>query len=461
MRPTPRDRAERDEGSALVITLMVVLLVTVLATTALQVTVNDLSSASRSQQAAAALDAADAGVAQALSYLRSNGVHAINCAPGCSGTWTQGSPAARRLPGTADQSYRVWIEPRAPFPAHDPGIYRVHATGRAANGLRSVEVDVAVGTTGTLPLGLFGRSIDGAGNYGLQRASIFSTGCVWSRSHIAFSNERDAAYGIPTGVHSARVITEANGTGRDCSPSDHKRIHRPGASCATAYPYDQDVLGGSLLSTGCAATQTGHPRFYGARDLDGDGDLDVNGSHLADENALRTLFDVAPEPFTRPELDALRELAQQQGSYFRSTSFTTPNPSVTPHAVMFFDLLGTPSEGRIVDLKEMSGTAWSRPANLSAGAAACKPQSLLIVISGGNVRLNSSVRIAASVVLTSTAPYGQVLKHNGSAEMIGTLYGDAVDLSGTGNLSLDECFVSNLSPAILHGEVDRYVEVDR
>jgi hypothetical protein len=92
---------------------------------------------------------------------------------------------------------------------------------------------------------------------------------------------------------------------------------------------------------------------------------------------------------------------------------------------------------------------------------ACRPRSLLIVIDGGNVRLNGGESLAASVVLTSAAPNGKVLKHNGSAGLIGTLYADSVDLSGTAALSLDECFMSNLSPALLHADVLRYLERDR
>ena len=159
-------RRTRDEGSALVITMMVIALVTVLATMALKVTVNDLGSSARTKDSAAALDAADAGVAQAMAHLRRSGVHGLRCSPTCTapGWGRRAQPASFTLPGTADQSYTAWIEPIAPFPANDPGIYRVHSTGRAGSGVRSVDVDISVGRMGNVPLGSFGRSIEATGN---------------------------------------------------------------------------------------------------------------------------------------------------------------------------------------------------------------------------------------------------------------------------------------------------------
>lgn len=468
----------RDEGAALVLTMMVVVLVTVLTTTILRVTTDDLGSARRARDAGAALDAADAGLAQAQAYLRTNGPHGLRCSPACTtNPWGNStSPATAALPGLAGQSYRVWIEPIARFPENDPGRYRIHSEGRVGGGARSVrrvELDVYLSTRGTgVPLGLFGRTLEGGGDYTLARASIFSTGCVYNRAQIEFTAEVDAAYGIRTGVHSSETITESNGNNGFCGDTN-KTIHETSPCGPTKNPggerryrFDHDLHGGPLGATDCAEVAAAYPAYYGERDLDGDTVPDVVGTRLRSKDALLRLFGIAEEPFTPAQLDDLRAVARSQTSHGQdhhwttATGFATPDPVAHPHSVLFFDLLGTPDEGKIVDLKDLSA-AWDRPENLAADSPQCESRSLLTVVSGGNVRLNSDHRMAASVVLTSSAPYGKVLKHNGTADMIGTVYGDSVDLAGTAELSLDQCFISNLNPNLLGFETKRYLEVDR
>ena len=79
------------------------------------------------------------------------------------------------------------------------------------------------------------------------------------------------------------------------------------------------------------------------------------------------------------------------------------------------------------------------------------------------MRINSNTRLVANIVLTSPAPYGKMNKLNGGAELIGTVYADAMDLTGTGDVKLDQCFVQNLSPSLVDTTltVTSYREVDR
>ncbi len=454
-------RPGRDDGAALLITMMVVALVVVLGTTIMSVTVNNLGAARRSQDAALALDAADAGVAQALAYLRHSGVHALACSPTCAANpWgNSAAPASETMPGT-HQSYHAWIEQLSAPAGQEPGRYRIHSLGLGGEGVRAVEVDVALGSISSLPLGVFARSVNGGGNATVTRESIFSTGCVYNRSKIAMStSDIDAAYGIPVAVHSSRYISETNGNNQNCAVSS-KAIHKSGP-CNTSYPHDQDVQGGSLTtpSTACAATQTGYPAYYAPRDLNGEGSIDVNGSYLRDDASLRALFGIRSQPFSPAELDDLRATARSQGSYFTSTSgWTSPDPAVNPHAVMFFDLAAA-DPGGTVDLNQI--TNWARTAGLAANSPQCLDRSLLIVIEGGNAKLNSNQRLAANLVLTSTAPYGEVVKANGTASFIGTIYADTVNLVGTVDLSLDACFMSNLSPSLLVATQGSYREIDR
>jgi Tfp pilus assembly protein PilX len=462
-RPRP---APRDAGSAMVLTLMVMALTTALATTVAVVTINNLQSSWRAQQSAAALNSADAGIAQAMSYLRNSGVRGLRCSPSCtSNKWgNKGSPARVSAPGGTGQSYDVWIETVTPYPENDPGTYRIHSAGVAAGSAsRPVTADVQVSTS-EVPQGIFARTINGGGDASVARESIFSTGCVYNRSKIQMvEGEIDLAYGIPIAVHSSQVITDSNGTGQYC-PTTNKPIHRTGNQnqtnlpCNATYPYDQDRLGGSLAGTGCESAQTSYPDFYGSQDLNGDGETDVHGSFIKDDATLFKLFGIRSPALDRAQLDLMRTIAQSQGNYWnysQSTKWSSPDEA---NAVMFFDLTET-DPGGTVDLNNVTG--FSRADNMSATDPACDSRSLIIVIEGGNVKLNSNQQLFASLFLTSSAPHGQVFKANGTSNFIGTIYADTVNLTGTANLSMDGCFLENVSPSLLDLRADGYREHDR
>jgi hypothetical protein len=452
-------RRHNDEGSALIITLMVLAVVTALSTTVAAVTIDNLGSSVKAQQAGSALNAADAGVAQAMTYLRNSGVGSLNCSSSCTpNPWmSQSAPATATVAGIAGQGYTAWIEPIAKFPANATGLYRIHSTGTAkGSASRAVTVDVET-TKAAVPLGIVASKIDGGGNVSLANQSIFSSGCVYSRSHLHMSGI-DAAYGIPAGVHSSQIITESNLNNQSCS-NTNQPIHDPTTRCDQSYPNDQDVLGGSLLGTAaaCASNQATYPAYYAPRDLNGDGSTDVNGSFVKDEASLQKLFGFNKPALSPSQLENLRSIAQSQGNYWTSSSvWTSPNER---QAVMYFDL-STTDLGGVVNLSNIGG--FSRVnSGLSASDPGCDDRSLIIVIDGGNARLNSNQKLAASLFLTSTAPNGQILKANGTSDFIGTMYADSIDFTGTANISLDECFISNLAGGLLGLTQTSYREVDR
>ena len=75
----PRPLPSRDEnGVALLTVILMLALVSALTLTIAVVATNNLVSARLSQQAGAAVNASDAGVSQAMTYLRQRGVRAIN-----------------------------------------------------------------------------------------------------------------------------------------------------------------------------------------------------------------------------------------------------------------------------------------------------------------------------------------------------------------------------------------------
>ena len=93
-------------------TLMVMALVMALATTVATVTVNNLRSSTSARQAGSALNAADAGLSQAKTYLRTSGVRDLRCSPGCAANTygNSSSPLSVSMSGTGGQSYQVWIQ---------------------------------------------------------------------------------------------------------------------------------------------------------------------------------------------------------------------------------------------------------------------------------------------------------------------------------------------------------------
>lgn len=461
----------RDCGSAMIITLMVLALVTALSTTVAVVTIDNLIGSRRAQQAGAALAAADAGIAQAMSYLRNNGVRDLKCTAAAPASadcttrdWGSGKRVSVTLPGAAGQSYNVWIEAVRPFPTYDPGKYRIHSTGIASGpASREVMTDVSVTTT-PVPKGIFARTINGGGDASVARESIFSTGCVYDRSKIQMSGT-DVAYGIPVAVHTSQIITDSNGLGQYC-PTTSKPIHRDNSGnpkpCSTDttplkdYRHDQDSFGGDLSSTACASVQSGYPKYYGPQNLDGVAGNDVQGSYIKDDATLFKLFGIRSPVLSQAQVDQMRTIAQAQQNYWTSASgWSSPNEA---NAVMFFDLKGS-SVGATVDLNDITG--FGRAANVAVGDAACTTRSLIVLVENGNVKLNANQQLAASVFLLSGAPYGQVFKANGTSNFIGTIYADTVNLTGTADLSLDTCFLSNVSPALLDFSLGAYRELDR
>jgi len=357
--------------------------------------------------------------------------------------------------------YHVWIERRVPLTSSTSGVYRIHSRGTTGTlARRDITVDVTVSTL-TIPKGIFARTVSGGGSASVQRASIISTGCVYNRNKITFSTDLDAAYGIPPAVHSSQIITTSNGSGQYC-PTTKNPIHDPtktgsAKSCATAFPYDQDRFGGGDLGTdACAGVKSSYPAFYAQKtNLDADADVDVDGSFVQDDAALLALFGVRTPVLTQAQLDQLRTVARSQNNYHKTSA--APSDGWIPderHAVMFFDLAQL-DPGGVVDLDRIRGF------DRLPQPAACPDESLIIVIEGGNARLNANKNLVASLFLTSTAPYGQVLKANGTADYIGSIYADSVDLTGNIDVSMDSCFVNNPSPGLLDLATQNYREMDR
>jgi hypothetical protein len=85
----------------------------------------------------------------------------------------------------------------------------------------------------------------------------------------------------------------------------------------------------------------------------------------------------------------------------------------------------------------------------------------VIIVDGGNVSMNGNRQLAASVFVLGESPYGRVDKMNGTAGFIGTLYANDIDMTGTADMYMDECFKANLSPSLFDVQTRNYREEDR
>ena len=440
MRQLRRRFTPGDPGSAMVITLMVLAVLASLGTTLAAVTTTNLQGTGRASQAANALNLSDAAVSQAVTYLRTEGVRDLRCSPTCGGNpWGNSTtPQKVVIDAATGKAYTAWIETIAGYPATSPGLYRIHATGIAGGGpaVRNVTVDVQL-TPFNTPQGVFAGSVSAGGTGNISSTSLFTTGCVYKRSHLSFSG-MDTVFGIPAAAHSSQYITESQGSGQFCAPGG---VHGPGAAaCNLTVPNDQDKAGGPLAGTACQGIGGAYPQT----------------SLIASDADLFKMYNLQNGALTAPQLATLKSQAQAQQNYYTSAA-GWPSPT-EKNAVMFFDLLQS-NPGGSVDLNGITG--FDTPPATPADSPGCPTRSLTIVIVGGNAKLNAASTLNANVFLTSADPYGNVSKANGSANFIGNMYANSIDIKGTATISMDGCFLSNPAPSLFDARTFNYTEIDR
>ena len=480
MMTTPaRGRIHGDAGAALLITFFVTTILTAMAVTVSVIAINNVGNAGRDRQATAALALSEGGVSQAVSHLKNGAaLRNLTCSPTCS-TNPWGNRAAPKTVAVASgEQYQVWIETvRALDPSSfTPGVYRIHSTGTSAGnpGARTVRVTVEVEPF-KFPLAVYADTVNAGGTGSIVSESLFSTGCIFKRGNINFGGF-DQVYKIPAAAHSSKIITEDNGSGTSCPTNHKKNIHHAdnstdGCSDDPDYRYDQDsqgedastavgaVAGSNFETTDCYGLQVANPT--GTPPL---GEYPTT-SLIKNDADLAEKFDFNLEGLTADQLVLLEQAARDQGFYFTSTTAiptvlrTAAASAPYPNPILFYDLKG-PAKGKSVDLNEF-GAAYARSWPLSASDAGCTGRSVFVIVKNGNVSMNANTVLTGSIFALGPDPYGKVSKMNGTAQLIGTMYARELDLTGTGDIKLDDCFVKNLPGQALDVTVTEFVEVDR
>lgn len=461
-------RHRDDKGSAMLITLLVMAVLTGLGAVVFNVGFSNLQNTNRDRLAGGAMGASEGGVAQALAFIRQNGAASLTCtvpevSGNCDALW--GKDLKKTIPLNNSREYQVWVEKVQPFnpPDFKVGVYRIHSEGTAGQGpgKRTVELTISVKPL-EFPIGLYSDNFSDSGGATVSTESMFSRGCILNRDAITFSGN-DRFHNIPASAHSTEYITETNNS---CSDNDPGNLHNNSQKeCNTTlsggkyvYANDQDKRGGPFAS-------------------DADGVICLtNGPHKS------SFFDLAelqkygystsrPRGLSDSEYAALKSKAQEQG-YFSTkstkcsgsntppTCWNAPDPAQNPNAVMYLDLRAETGGQKTLDLQ---ANDFGSPGNQNYGSAHCGQRSLIIVVEGGNLTINSSVDLVGAIFV----PDG-TYKGNGNHQIIGTLFAKNVDkFTGTAGFQLDgpatkqNCFFDNFPGGLLDVTPTRFREVDR
>ena len=492
MREQPvMDRTCRnDQGFAMVAVILLMAMVGVLSVTAASLTFNNLGNTVRDRQSLGALSASEAGVAQALGYLRTTSLGNLSClepaagevvGPTCttsSNPWVNATnPKQIRVDGGAggcvvlSDCFKVWIGTIAKYVPNCParhatppapcfGTYRVHSTGVAGNGpgARRLAVDVQLAPM-SYPLGVFSeQSVSGHGNVGVHYQSIFTAGCLFNRqddsrngSGLQFAwdaaNNRpalDLIYDQPAAAHAAGNVSTSNsscGSGGGGLP-----IHSL-TPCSTGFRFDQDG------SANAGALLPGDGCFGAYVRLDGTVYPTTSKFNLTD---LTTTYGYRPRGLTDAQYGQLRSTAQSQGTY--NLAAGSINSALTRLVSV-----GITSPVLYWDSGSVSLNATDFPSSFQHNldsSANCTSNNLTIVVTGGNNGLNyqggnTSPFLAAAIFVPDGALTGR-----GGRNTIGTVYAKSIDLGGNVDFFMDNCFASNPPGATLDVRVTTWREDD-
>jgi hypothetical protein len=439
------ERIRRDDrGVAMVTALLVGAVLTALGITVTQVAVSNLGNAGRDRVAGGAFGAAEAGVTRAIAFINKNNTNVLKCSPSCSFGWGNSTtPQTIALPDS--RQAKVWIEPIQPYapPSYKQGIYKVHSVGTAGSGpgRRTLEVTIQVKPM-SFPLGIFTKNkMNNGGTGAVFNESVLSESCVDSRDHLNFTGI-DAYYGIPAAAHSARYITSSNVSFCDndlahVRSSDNKAIHKAATgTCNTSFPYDQDStpLGGAFPAGSACLTAANQYTTTSSFDL----------------NTLKAdPYNYLPRGLTEAQYALLKARAQAAGTYYTTASPPSwPTAATNANPVLYFKL----SAGQEVGIHgELSSYAWTADAS-------CTNQhpTVVIVIEGGDLRLNSNASLAGAVFV----PDGQ-MTYNGGAALVGTVFAKDMKFTGNASVSLNDCYTKATPGGVLDIRPTRFREVDR
>ena len=447
-----RGRFRDDAGIALITVMLVGAVLAGLGILVVTTTITDMRSANSDRTSLRTLDVAEAGVADAISYIRTKGVKQI-CST-CTTPYNVNNKMLLTYPrGTA----KVWIEAVAPYqpPQTRVGRYSITSigttTGSAAVGVgqttgkRTVQEIVDVRPL-SFPLGVYTASqINLGGTINIEQESIFSGSCVDSRYKLQYGpgpngSTLDPYYNIPAGVHSTSYITDKNTTCNPGGPSaaDSQAIHQPanGGVCNTTYKADQDALGGPFPGTSCATADAGY------------GDYDTNGSSFNQSTFVNT-YGFLPRGLSDDDYANLKAKAIANGTYFPAgTAVVWPTASTDPSSPNYNPVVYIQNQDGKIQNNDLAGYAWQ-----SDPSCTQNHPTIVIIVDHGN--LNLSGNLAGFLFVPDGA-----IQFTGGPHVVGTMFSKSLTWSGGSDISLNDCFATNTNGGILNVQKYSWREVD-
>lgn len=479
-----------DAGVGVLAVILVAAVLSAMTITAVGLTKNNLDNVRGDRQSLAALATSEAGVAQAVAYLRNSNLAGLTCqesaltAPACTGagpSWTSASnPMQVRIDGgsggcvASSDCFRVFIATVAPFtpdcgarraspPGRCYGTYRIHSTGVSGNGpgARRVAVDVRVAPF-QYPLGVFSETdFSGNGNVGIHAESVFTGGCIInrqddSRNGSGFQFQWDSAngrpvldsfYGVPAGAHAVGGISTQNNGVCGQKNSGGGPIHEM-SICNTSFKYDSDNAGGPLTAgDGC----------YGAFSrTEADGTVTRYPTTSRFTAADLQSLGYRPRGLTDAQYAALKTQAQAQGTYNLSQASVLSTLTALLNAgvsspVLYWD------NGSVSLAQDDFPAAFSRAVSDTAG---CAQNTVTIIVSGAGNNLsyrggNTTPFLSAALFVPDGTLTGQ-----GGRNTIGTIFAKTIDLGGNIDFYLDKCYAASPPGGTLDVEVVNFREDD-
>ena len=469
-----RNLRRSDTGAALIPVIGIIAVMSILAATIATLSVNNLRNATRDKQSNSALATSEAGVAEAIEFIRSGtvGLAQLNCpaddttSTACTANplrWANPTnPMQVRVDGgtgncvAGETCFRVWI---STVKAYDPplvkeGIYQIHSSGEYGGGPATRDIITEIGVKPyPFPIGVFAESLTGAGGAEVRNESLFTFDCVEQRQSDTSSagglrfnaTGVDLQWDLPPTAHSVSDIV----TNNNCN---NNKIHTPSQACNTTFPYDQSGSGGSLTSTTCFERWTSP--------YSGNKYPQTSQFTIAD---LQT-FGYRPRALSDDVYAVLKARAQASGTYTTDPGGGSGAGDVFANlaalggtqAVLFFDV----SAGQTVTVGPGDiPSAYFRTEN---AASVCSPSSLVVVVAGGDLKANSmgSETSGGKKLVTSVFVPDGAYDGAGNLPIIGTIFAKEMKLAGTADFRLDQCFVDNPPSSVIDIAALRFWEDD-
>jgi len=476
-----------DAGVALVTAMLIMMVLTAIGATVALVGINNMQNASRDRAAESSLGAGDAGVAQAVEYLRSNGVGSLKCMESnlaaCSANpagWSNPTNP-KKIPldsagvgcTTGNNCAKVWIGIVQAFspPTVKVGTYNIHSEGVYGPGpsARNIVSTVKV-QPDKFPIGVFGEQTSGNGGTAVYSESLFTRGCVSPIDTGSGNGTRftgiDSFWGEPATAHttshiSSKVNCGANGYIQN--NSNGTNANTPLAShCSTyaALKYMQSGDGGLVDAANGSACYRNFTKADGTLYPAGACPTGVTSTRtdgLCDTTAFTPAdlqrYGYRPRGLSDAQYAGLKARAQGTNSYnipvgSVGTQIAAALAAGINDPVLYWDCSasGSNCSGGGISLKQSDFPAGKFSTPPTTGACVDPYQIVTVVVEHGNLTFQGGNNQWFDGALF--VPDGS-FNGNGGYNINGTLFSNNLSLGGNQTWQLDSCWVTNFPGAVI------------